>query len=771
MGLSLLVGCGEVENNNANNNVDNSGDVGVVDPPPVVVTGENFAPSDYYDSVIVPDGASKEFGESVQYVNGKTYKGLKLTGSQGATFNLGNIDISKSSWDGDCKSITGKHNSFIDYVYQPSSNSVEISSLLITLTDVTNSEKNIKIYVNKGKKDVIYVVAKADNQQKLGSFIANQGFFEYVSDTVSPIAAYKSVVLSSTAKALGLEEKDYNVNFKGNSDYPVSLVYDKEDNTLYSPMTDASSDNIKKSFAIRSFKDSYPEKYYVDQEWSGFASNIVNVKLQFVKAKNVSSVVVTKIGSYDLTGTEVFVADNDYIESVSLKNPQGAVVNEEITLYSPEMYTVIHQKPMLNSKVNISGNGINKTLTFDSQTKTYTFTKKGTYTLTYYKEDGTTVLGTSKIVVAAAKLSTDTLNIKTDSSASKVEYGTYKQVVSETEFTGIKLTGGSNAAFNLGKIDLNKSNWNGTYDVLKAFSESFLEFVFLPGSNQHELDEVTFILSQGSKWIEFKVRHEQYNNYCNEFLITAKNNEQKQYRCYRNGQPDMNKTVRKGLLKKEDAKILLGKNKDFKMGMEGDTEVPVAFFYSNGGLYSSSTYINSQADLNNSMLIRQFTSSNLNDNNFSTDKNEGITEPWSDFTTDSEGKKEVDLKVLFGSMKNNATKTSIVITKLGDKDLGLGVVDINEKDFTIETPNVKSSVAVGEKVYVYAPIKSHVLYRGYIRGSYVEVYFGGSKVDTITFTSLAYEYTFNNIGEYTLMYYDGSGELIKTSIVTARGTT
>ena len=761
MGLSLLVGCGEVENNNANNNVDNSGDVGVVDPPPVVVTGENFAPSDYYDSVIVPDGASKEFGESVQYVNGKTYKGLKLTGSQGATFNLGNIDISKSSWDGDCKSITGKHNSFIDYVYQPSSNSVEISSLLITLTDVTNSEKNIKIYVNKGKKDVIYVVAKANNQQKLGSFIADQGFFEYDSEAASPIAAYKSVVLSSTAKALGLEEKDCNVNFKGNSDYPVSLVYDKEDNTLYSPMTDASSDNIKKSFAIRSFKDSYPEKYYVDQEWSGFASNIVNVKLQFVKAKNVSSVVVTKIGSYDLTGTEVFVADNDYIESVSLKNPQGAVVNEEITLYSPEMYTVIHQKPMLNSKVNISGNGINKTLTFDSQTKTYTFTKKGTYTLTYYKEDGTTVLGTSKIVVAAAKLSTDTLNVKTDSSASKVEYGTYKQVVSETEFTGIKLTGGSNAAFNLGKIDLNKSNWNGTYDVLKAFSESFLEFVFLPSTNKNEISSVTFKLSQGSKYIEFKVKHEHYEPYSNEFLITAKANNQTSYRCYRKGQPDMNRTVRKGLLKKEDANILYGKNKSLKMGMEGDTEVPVAFFYSDGGLYSSSTYINTQDDLNNSMLIRKFTSENMNDND---------GELWGGFETVG-GKTEVDLTVTFDGMANGATKTSIVITKLGDNDLGLGVVDINEKDFTIETPNVKSSVTVGERVYVYAPIKSHVLYRGYIRGSYVEVYFGGSKVDTITFTSLAYEYTFNNIGEYTLMYYDGSGELIKTSIVTARGTT
>ena len=55
-----------------------------------------------------------------------------------------------------------------------------------------------------------------------------------------------------------------------------------------------------------------------------------------------------------------------------------------------------------------------------------------------------------------------------------VEYGTYQDVVTDTKsYTGLKLTGGTGAQFNLGTIDLKKSYWNGvdmTYGADAPFS-------------------------------------------------------------------------------------------------------------------------------------------------------------------------------------------------------------------------------------------------------------------------------------------------------------
>ena len=82
--------------------------------------------------------------------------------------------------------------------------------------------------------------------------------------------------------------------------------------------------------------------------------------------------------------------------------------------------------------------------------------------------------------------------------ASSVEYGTYAQpntgvvnkvtVSGNKEFTGVKLTGKASSSFNLGTIDISKSNWAGTAtSVVEGDNNSFLEFVYQPSKKDGSL--------------------------------------------------------------------------------------------------------------------------------------------------------------------------------------------------------------------------------------------------------------------------------------------
>lgn len=90
------------------------GGCGKEEEPQSTPTGEKFSPSQYLSTVIASDGASKDFGEYAQVINGKTFKGVKLTGGENSVFDLGNIDISQSNWNGTCNAIDGECESFIN---------------------------------------------------------------------------------------------------------------------------------------------------------------------------------------------------------------------------------------------------------------------------------------------------------------------------------------------------------------------------------------------------------------------------------------------------------------------------------------------------------------------------------------------------------------------------------------------------------------------------------------------------------------------------------
>lgn len=654
---------------------------------------------------------------------------------------------------------------FYKFAYQPSSAKIEITNLTIKLTDLSDADKYIEIYVNKGKGQTLNFMAAADNQLKYGSYVSGSGFYDYQEFGVNGMA-YKSQITSVTASKIGLNEVDYAVNAYGSSEAPISFVYDKDDNALYSSVTDGTNDKLKSSYAVRNFSGNYTDTDrggVTDVKWKGFSSSFVNVTLTFSKLTvDKSSVIITKIGKYDLSGSEVFVDDNDYFKSSSNKTPTEAIVDEGVKIYSPVQYTAINQKPILNSKAIIQGNGVNETLTFTEEYVNYVFNATGAYVITFYDDDGVTQTHKTSINVGSARLTNQTLGVKPIGENAAAELGAYAQIGSNVKFTGLKLSGKTGATFNLGKFDLSSSNWKGSYDQLTAFSNSFLEFAFNPSTNKNELKEVIFTLSQGGKKVSISVRYCSFDSIENEIAIVAKADNQSNYGCYRKGRSQLilanAGTVRKGLLKGKDGLTQLGLQKNYKTGAEGNAETAIALFYDNDALYSSSTtVVTSVDDLANSYLIRNFKSENLNDNN---------GEIWQGFTADGSGKIKVNLTVTFGETLNN-DETSVVVTKIGDTDFKKGTLIIDNSDFTTEVTPVKTAVTVGENVKVYAPTKYHPLYKKFISGSYAEVYYNDNYVDKITFTSGEYNYSFNNVGKYVVKYYASDGTFITSVDVTA----
>ena len=87
-------------------------------------------------------------------------------------------------------------------------------------------------------------------------------------------------------------------------------------------------------------------------------------------------------------------------------------------------------------------------------------------------------LAFSNLNNAYAKTSIEVVGVGTVSTASSgasVDYGSYKQLHNDNYFTGVRLTGKTGASFNLGTIDISKSNWAGTKNtVVKGDNNSFL---------------------------------------------------------------------------------------------------------------------------------------------------------------------------------------------------------------------------------------------------------------------------------------------------------
>ena len=753
------------------------------------VSGENFAPSGYIKNVTSSAGATATFSEEVLVGSNKLVKGAVLYGEQGAEFNLGDINIKKSNWNGAYNTIDGEYVSFIDLYYAPTTNTVELPSVLITLTDSSNKDNYLDIYVNSVKQAGNFtadnlILTRACTQDRFGSFLD-------VANKLTPsdpknlafTGIYKSAYLGSAAEYAGVDD-GATVNLNGSQTAPLSIVYDSEDNALYSPITynsQTSKASLKTSYCIRNFTNMYGNVLdSTDKKWSGFNSSVVNVKIKFINATQKTKLVVAGIGGYNLMGREVFVADTDYVTYVP-NQPEGAEYKADTVLYAPLDYTAINSKLHQGSKVEIKkGNTILDTITFTDKTATYKFTELGNHTLNFLNKNNESI-GVKTIFVANVAITNETIGIKTSKGAS-VEYGTYKQAGGDYVYSGVKLTGGDNATFDLGTISLSETFWNYkdvTYDVDndgdyekmldKSVYSSFLDVVYHPNKDQTapkdgryitEIDNVYVTLTDPNDETQFvTIRLSDSRNdapFAMSIWAASTNNEYWAAQRYFG----------------QDSEIALHMTVSKKYDIRGNQATPIELIYDSGAVYNTSTF--NAAGLKGAYAIRNFT---LSDESFAEYKydtsgakldakadNREKHNYWGGFTCD-----KVNVTVSFGNVREQYAgkdTSSIIITKLGRHNLGVNVVDVEDSEYVTDI-GVYGNVTVGEEVAIRPASKWHALHQVVYAGCYAEIYKQGStnKIDTISFNGKAYNYTFNSVGTYLIKYYDSSGNSLGTATI------
>ena len=317
-------------------------------------------------STVIKSGnnAAVSYGVNVDGT-GKAFTGLKLTGSSGAKFDLGTIDLSKSYWNGvdmtfgtefsasklpaaakaemELKngSESGDYNKFLydestedlygknyyngtdDFAnfiafafaphvnrYQTAHTQKELLSFNIMLTDVNDSSNFI----------IINSAEQSDNNNNSRNLL--------VRGNNQQLAGMRKGVTSAgvtTGPRLynGLRVKMYDAGSA--NQIPYELCYSQNwsatsvaerEPAIYSPNGSAAAPNIAGTWLIRKFaKTSYVDNNVNDTAaWNGFSSSKVNITITFNSVRTVSdltdssksndgitSLVITSLGGYDLT--------------------------------------------------------------------------------------------------------------------------------------------------------------------------------------------------------------------------------------------------------------------------------------------------------------------------------------------------------------------------------------------------------------------------------------------------------------------------------------
>ncbi len=419
-------------------------------------------------------------------------------------------------------------------------------------------------------------------------------------------------------------------------------------------------------------------------------------------------------------------------------------------------------------------------------------------------------------------------NVVYSGTGAATDYGTYYDLEATSKsFTGLKLTGGTGAKFELGTIDLKKSYWNGvdmTYDKDAPFSgvtkttdmqenvegvvrdynkflydtttdsvygkyyngsddfANFIAFAFAPHVNRFKktpYDKAS--LNYNEKELKgFTITLTDVSNNGN--YLTIKSTEQND----NNGEGGRSlgtsgngQSVNAGMRKVgTDGPRLYDGLRVAMRDVGGADQVPYELCYSqnwdatseadrNPALYSpnGSTAI---ASIAGTWLIRKFAKT--------TYANAGCVSDsaWNGFSSS-----KVKVTVTFDEVrtvsdKNDESKTnegvtSLIITSLGGYDLTQAQQTLTDADyFDGAQYNAKnpSSVLKGDDTALYAPLKSSVITSSAVIGSKVEVYDRDNALEsTVTFNNATETYAFKKTGTYTLKWYDAADSLIKTTTV------
>lgn len=739
--------------------------------------------SSIVENIEVESGYASYVVNKKQVAGDSTYTGIRLVGRGSAIFNLGTIDLKEASyWNGpDHAPKTGEgaydkdyytaagvdYKSFISFVYDPfvdghknvassgTSYKAELGWFDITLTSIADPTEYVTVRVNQG--------LRTDANNAIGMQAMGKNNDERLGER------YRNFDQPSKPVGISFETASKAVDALGNQVAPVELAYDS--GAVYSPTT-LDADGLRGAYCIRNFSN--PKESYVaaaqakHTPWAGFTADAdgsikVNVKVVFGGINtnnstiNESAIILTSFNGYDFSKETQTLKTSDYVEQLS-NNPTN-VGKGKVAINAPVAKHIngFSKVVIANSyaKIYKEGDEANaEKLEFTGDSAIYNFTEDGEFIFDFYN-DADVKIGTQTITVAETAITNETINVKaTNGTASVVTEAQARY--SNVNYTGLKLTGGEYATFDLGTIDLAKSNWEGTATSITGAYESFFDFVFAPRKGltikEKELNQFTIRLTDVNdvnNYVDIKVWPRD-SGFEWVYAINTKAVGQSQDGAFRNKSTPTLITspfVTKNEINDTTASVL-GLDGKLSMYPNGDAARPfsLVFDVEDNALYSPVTF--NSGELATSYAIRDYDEAyNVND------------ATWAGFSKDANGCALVNVSLNFNTL-SNCEETSIIITKLGEYDFSKGnTVDANEvvvkasdKNLAFARPNVEYSL--------YAPVNEHVVLNSIVSGSKAVIKYAGEVVETINFTTWTAGYTFANAGVYTVEFQNSNGDII-----------
>ena len=367
-----------------------------------------------------------------------------------------------------------------------------------------------------------------------------------------------------------------------------------------------------------------------------------------------------------------------------------------------------------------------------------------------------------------------------------VEQGTYAQPnKTTTSFTGIKLTGGTGATFNLGEIDISTSKWANSDSTLGYTSvtqggeyNSFIDFAFHPTNKDNftihnttsggEMNSFDIIVSQGNKNFTIRTVYYAYDGVY-EFVCRAKADNQKYFGAFRDNAYLIaldTSTVRKYHVTSKTATAM--GIKSGSVNMNGSNTIPLSYYFDNNAVFTPATFGTGTTGLGVSYLIRDFDSEDVKYNNDVQTDSMGKTMAvagttakctvWNGFESTADGKTLVNVTIQFGVV-NNVDKSSIVVTKLGNTSFTSGIV-VDEDDVISGATAYSGSAKFG----AYPQLTSGKTYKGIkLTGGVGDKFdLGAMSInDTYFDDSWSYvkgQHVYNNFTDYNGAFYTGTDQ-------------
>ncbi|MBO5713777.1 MAG: hypothetical protein J6R88_06270, partial [Clostridia bacterium] len=661
--------------------------------PVVTKAAETTVSTSYLaEQVVTSEGATAVIGKRATAntsFSANQHTGLVLTGGTGATFNLGTIDITSSYWnvaEGASKyfALAESAMPFItwNYIVADASVAYELSSLIIRVKDHNDPTNYFEVWTSPytvGANNPTKMYARASNQAKWGDKRINKGMYTYNSATNyganqrNRSLAEVSTLFGSVDASLNYGTASTGVWLNG-SKVPFALVYDTEEKAVYTNITyNSATNDMKDGFIIRDFsEEDYGDGQALlgDDPWTGFSSNYVDVEVVFETVENAetTSIVIKQFGGKSLNAGEVTVTDSDYVASMP-EVVESANKGETITLTAPSISCAFDSTWYQGAYVKILKDGsLVDTVTFDAETKSYTFTTGGNYVLEYYGANDA-LIGSKNVNVVAVSVPKQ---LSASEGASFAFNSAFPSNGANNKQPGLILTGGTGSTFNLGTINLANTGWeSASYFDAPTAAVPFISYNYMD-ANVSSIKIRLYDHYDHTKYIDTWVL-----TAATETRMYAQGSGQTMQGAYRHTQGFKQypyAVVTKSAIRNTVTPIL-NANYPGTSGLgliryttgnttvkpDGTTYAPYGLFfnYEQNALYSSVTYNSTTNNLATSYVIRDFDEPVYEDGIAASGDN-----LWEKFSTTL-----VDVEVVLETLVDGAESASVVVRELGGSAL------------------------------------------------------------------------------------------------------